>query len=116
MQTNTLFMGWNAPKTGREQQAGELFEAVTSYWTGVKNDGLIDGFDPVILSSHGGNLNGFFLIRGLKNYDKIRNSDEFIKLVMQCNYVLDGFGTVVGYHGKEVSNLMGKWRKMVGSN
>jgi hypothetical protein len=116
MQTNTLFMGWTYPKTGRESQAGELFDSVINYCKGLQRSGKIDSFEPVILGQHGGELNGFFLIRGVDNIDEIRNSDEFVKLALQCGYTLDGFGVVNGYSGEEVTNVMKRWRGMVGGS
>lgn len=116
MQTNTLFMGWTYPKTGRERQAGELFDSVTNYWKGLQQDGRIESFEPVILTQHGGELNGFFLVRGIDDIEEIRNSDEFVKLAMQCGYCLNGFGIVAGYSGDEVTHTMKQWRSIVGGS
>lgn len=111
---NILFVGWNAPKIGRESQAGELFTSVSNFFSRHLKGGKITSFDPVILVSHGGDLNGFFLVKGEPQHlEVIRNSEEFIKLSMQCGYALHGFGVLTGYTGDNLQKLMGDWMKMV---
>lgn len=114
---NALFMGWNAPKTGRERQAGELFGVVLDYLGREQKKGTIDSVEPLLLSVHGGDLNGFFLIRGDgEKLSALRESDEFMKVVMQAGFCLDGFGVIPAYQGEALNELMGKWTQMVGSN
>ena len=64
MANSALFVGWNRSVAGREQQAMNLFMSVTEYYNQLQNAGKIESFEPVILANHGGDLNGFVLIRG----------------------------------------------------
>jgi hypothetical protein len=115
MQNNVLFLGWNGPKVGREKLAGELYQSLNNFWAKYEQDGKIDGYDGILLSNHGGDLNGFFLVKGaVEHLAEIRNSDEFTKLSLQCDYALDGFGIIGGYYGDELSSLMTQWNQLIG--
>lgn len=110
---NVLFLAWNTPKQGREGLAGELFASSIGYWTEQQKAGKIDSFEPVLLSQHGGDMNGFFIIKGEgTKLHELTNSEEFTKLAMQMGFALDGFGLINGWHGDELMNIMGKWTEM----
>ena len=107
-------MGWDRPVTGREGNAVELFDTVTNYLSKQVNKGTVDSFEPCILSSHGGNFNGFFLIRGnTGELDELRNSDDFEELVTRCNYCLEGFGVIDGYINEGVERIMNHYKKNI---
>jgi hypothetical protein len=111
---HVLFMGWNRPRAGRETAAAELFGQTVGYLTEQQKAGVIDSFEPVLLSPHGGDMNGFFLIRG--DYDKIakmRNTDDFSDLMTNVNVALDGFGTISGWVGEGLNNQMMRWKNII---
>jgi len=115
--SNVVFIGWNAPKVGRERQAGELFGTVVNFWQRHQEQGNIQSFQPVLLRQHGGDLNGFFLVTGDNvKLHEIITSEEWIKTQMQVGYCLDGFGVLDGYTGQELMDLMGQWQQMVSAN
>jgi hypothetical protein len=64
MADRVLFIGWNRPVVGREQQAMELWQKAMEYYGKLQADGRIESFEPVILTAHGGDLNGFVMLRG----------------------------------------------------
>ncbi len=79
MADNVLFIGWNRSVKGREQQAMQLFQKVIEYYGGLKADGRIESFEPVMLAAHGGDLNGFFLLKGeVEKLDEVRRDDTFL--------------------------------------
>ena len=54
--------------------------------------GRIESFEPVMLAAHGGDLNGFFLLKGeVEKLDEVRRDDTFRNLTIEANYCLDGF-------------------------
>ena len=59
-----LFVGWGQVVRGREQRAVEVFNESVAYWGGLQGDGKIESFEIAFLTPHGGDLNGFVLIRG----------------------------------------------------
>ena len=89
MSKHCLFIGWNRPVAGRETNAIELFTTTVKFFQSkVGKD--IDSFEPVMLSVHGGDMNGFFLLRGdAEKMDKMRQQDDFMEVVSQIAYNLE---------------------------
>ena len=63
MGTNVVFMGWDRPSRGHEAAATALFQEFAEYLGGQQQAGTIQSFESVFLNPHGGDLNGFTLIR-----------------------------------------------------
>jgi len=64
MAKGALFIGWGPAARGREQQALSLFQESIQYYARLQQQGEIDSFEPMQLEPHGGDLNGFLLLRG----------------------------------------------------
>ncbi|HSR30912.1 MAG TPA: hypothetical protein VLY63_10130, partial [Anaerolineae bacterium] len=64
MSYNVVFVGWDRAVPGRETASLELFQEFHVYLGGLQGQGTIDSFETVLLAAHGGDLNGFVLIRG----------------------------------------------------
>jgi len=64
MASNVMLFGWNRSIPGREKTSAQHFEEFVKYLGGLQQKGAIQGFDTVFLDTHGGDLNGFFLIKG----------------------------------------------------
>lgn len=110
-----LFIGWNRAVPGRTQQVLELFPKYMEFCAKLQADGRIESFEPVILSAHGGDLNGFLLIRGdAQKLAEIRQDDAFNDLVLETNINLLGVGVVNGYIGEGITNLMSRVSKLIG--
>jgi hypothetical protein len=109
-----IFVGWNEAKTGREALAGELFGTAMAYYGSLVQKGTIESFEPVILSRHGGDLNGFILLRG--DADKLHalvQTDEWLEMVNKAILCLGGFGVVPAYTGEGVQKVMQSWMKAI---
>ncbi len=59
-----LFIGWGEPRAGKEAAAGKVFGEAAAHYTALQAAGEIESFETVVLGAHGGDLNGFFLLRG----------------------------------------------------
>ena len=115
MADRVLFMGWNRPVVGREQQAMELFQKVVEFYGKLQADGRIESFEPVILAAHGGDLNGFFLLKGeAQKLAELREDDAFVQIVIEAGYCLDGFGIIPGYIGEGLADVFSRWSKLLG--
>jgi hypothetical protein len=98
MPNAAIFIGWNRPSVGREQQAMQ---------------GRIESFEPVILSAHGGDLNGFVLLRGdAEKLAEIRRDETYMDLVIEAEYCVDGFGHIDGYIGDSLMDVISRWEKL----
>ena len=114
MANQALFLGWNRPARGREEQAMKLWGKTMEYYGKLQTEGRIESFEPVILTAHGGDLNGFFLIRGdADKLSEIRREDDFVNFSIEAGYCLDGFGIVTGYIGEALNVAFTRWSKLV---
>lgn len=114
MSNRVLFVGWNRPIPGRETMAYELFSTFLNVLETARKNGQIDSYEPVILDPHGGELNGFVLIRGERQgIEKLESSQEFIDTQLRARIYLDGNGTVRGVTGTELQQRMTHFRKLI---
>ena len=78
MAGEALFIGWGAVVRGREKQSLQVFQESMEYWGKLQQDGRIDSFDVLLLAPHGGDLQGFAVLRGdRKTLADVRFSDEW---------------------------------------
>ncbi len=116
VQTNTVMFGWNRAIPGREGMAAELFAHTVNYYTQLKSSGQLESWEPVFLNRHGGDLNGFFLLKGThEQLDTIMSSDEWVDLTMRAEQYLQGVGVITGYSGSVIPELMNRWTKTIPS-
>ena len=114
MANQAFFLGWNRPARGREEQAMKLWGKSMEYYGKLQAEGRIESFEPVLLAAHGGDLNGFILVRGDgKNLDEIRREEEFANFVIEAGYCLDGFGIVTAYIEEGLEAVYNNWAKLV---
>ncbi|HSP74381.1 MAG TPA: hypothetical protein VLN26_18575 [Gaiellaceae bacterium] len=64
MTDTALFIGWGMTIPGREHHARKLFDETLEIFESLKQAGEIESFEPVLLGPHGGELEGFILVRG----------------------------------------------------
>ena len=115
MAGHVLLIGWNRPTVGREQQGMELWGKCMDYYGKLQADGRIESFEPVILGPHGGDLNGFILLRGdLEKLNEVRGDGPFLDLMTEAGYCLDGFGVVPGVIGEVLNDQFARWAKLIG--
>ena len=111
---SVLFFGWNRPIPGREKTCIELFGTALKFYAAQREAKKIDSFEPIVLTAHGGDLNGFILIRGSEEQlSKLRTSDEFQDLVTQVNMHASGVGVVHGFTGDGVQKAMARYQRNV---
>jgi hypothetical protein len=116
MSSNALFFGWNRPVPGREKIGAEHFGSFVQYLGGLQQKGTIKSFDTVFLNPHGGDLNGFFLIRGESSQlDTVISSPEWIAHMTRALIHLDGSGAIRGVTGDLIQQRMDLWTGMLPS-
>jgi hypothetical protein len=77
-----LFIGWGAVVRGREAKSLKVFGESAEFFGQLQQDGTIEGLDTVLLSPHGGDLYGFFLLRGTTaGVDELRGREDFLRLI-----------------------------------
>ena len=114
MSSNALFFGWNRPVPGREKLSAEHFGSFVQYVVGLQQKGTIKSFDTVFLDAHGGDLNGFFLIRGESSQlDALVSTPEWIAHVTRALIHLEGAGVIRGLTGELIQPRMDLWTGML---
>ncbi len=99
-----LFVGWGAVIPGREQKSLQVFSEGVAYWQRLQAQGEIEDFEAVQLEPHGGELAGFVLIRGEREtLERVRYSDEFLRLNARAGLVVKNFGVVAGFSGEALN-------------
>ena len=85
MANQIIFLGWNRIVEGREQQAMKLFEKFMEFCGKLQADDIIESFEPALLAAHGGDLNGFIILRGeADKLAKVRQDDTYIDAVIEA--------------------------------
>jgi hypothetical protein len=116
MGSNVLLFGWNRSVPGREKISAQHFEEFVGYLGGLQQKGAIQAFEIVFLDSHGGDLNGFFLIKGdTAKLDKLVSTKEWTAHIIRAALHLDGSGVIRGFTGDEVMKRMALWTSVIPS-
>jgi hypothetical protein len=111
MSSNTVLFGWNRPIPGRERMSETHFDDFVKYCTELQQSKTIQSFDIVFLNPHGGDLNGFFLLRGEStSLDNMVSSKEWVNHMTRATMHLEGAGFVRGQTGDMVMEMMNIWK------
>jgi hypothetical protein len=110
-----LFIGWGEVVRGRETEAVETFNSTIEYFTGLQADGSIESFEPVFLEQHGGDLNGFFFVRGdAEKLSALRVDPEFELVILRAGLVVNNIGVVGAAMGARLERQMSGYMELIG--
>jgi hypothetical protein len=114
MADSGLFIGFGAPVRGRERQAIKVFNEAFEYYARLQQEGEIESFEPVLLEPHGGELDGFFLLRGDQDkLARIRSSEEFERLTVRGQLIIENLGIVDAALGGRLMSQMSMFGEQV---
>src|SRR5215510_6194963 len=95
MASSGMLVGWNRANQGKETVAIGKFGEYVGYLNKLVAEKHIEGFEPVLLRPHGGDLNGFFLIRGdAAKLAALRTTDQWKDWEVAGSFYLTGFGVI----------------------
>ena len=101
MSSNVVFVGWNRSIPGREGTSAADFQEFAQYVGGLQQTGAVKSFEAVLLDPHGGDLNGFFLIRGeTAKLDAVIASDAWQTHITRGRDAPGGVGCDPWRHGR----------------
>lgn len=110
MSTAVIFYGWNRSVPGREQMSAAHFQEYLGYLAGLQESGAIDSYEVVLLDPHGGDMNGFFLLRGSpEQLSAVQATEEYGVHVTRGGLHLEGSGAIRGVTGEGVMEWMARW-------
>jgi hypothetical protein len=111
-----LFVGFGNPVHGREGQAVELFNETIEWYSRLVEDGEIESFEPVFLEPHGGDLNGFILIRGdAEKLASLRVSEEFTQFTIRAGLYVESIGVVGADLSERLQRQMAFYTEQIGA-
>lgn len=109
-----LFIGYGAPVRGRERQAITVFNEVFEYYSRLQQEGEIESFEPVLLQPHGGELGGFFLLRGDRDkLERIQSSEEFERYTARAQLIVENLGIVGAALGERLLSQMSLFTEQI---
>ncbi len=110
MAKGALFVGWGAIIPGREKTAANVLGEAMEYCGRLQQDGQLDSFEAIVLEPHGGNLEGFVVVRGDKDkLAQLRVDDEFVRMIVGVQLVHTNMRVVWAYTGAEMQSLFAMW-------
>jgi hypothetical protein len=114
MADSGLFVGFGLGVRGRERQAIKVFNEAFEYYSRLQQNGEIESFEPVLLEPHGGELGGFFLLRGDKDkLAHIRSGEEFERLTARAQLIAENIGVVSAFLGERLMSQMSVFSQQV---
>jgi hypothetical protein len=116
MADRVIFIGFGRPVSGREQASQTVFQEAMEYWGRLQAAGEIEGCDVVLLDAHGGDLGGFFLLKGERDkLARVRASEEMEQLLVRANLIVEDLGAVGGFTGEAIARRMTAFLEASGS-
>ena len=102
-----IFIRWGATAPGRERKSVELFGESLRFLTKLVTEGKAHSIEPFFLQPHGGDLEGFFIVRGDRDeLNKVRYEDGFQRMSVRAQAVVSSFGIVQAKTGEQLNKHM----------
>ena len=99
---------------GREKRAVQVFNESVEYWGGLQGEGKIEDFEVVLLTPHGGELQGFALLRGSEEQiGALRADEEFARRVTRADLIIESQGVVDAAIGEGITRGMVQYQSEV---
>ncbi len=108
MADTALFVGWGSTVRGREAKSLEVFNETIAFYGKCQEQGAIESFEIVLLDPHGGDLDGFVLIRGSADQiHALEDNEEFLAMMTRANLIVERLGLVRGSINEGVARQVG---------
>jgi hypothetical protein len=115
MSDDALFLGWGQVVRGREEKAVAVFNESIEYYGRLQQEGKLESVEPWFLQPHGGDLEGFIILRGEPaQLDEILRSPEFERLQARVGMIVDRLGIVPAVTGSSLARGMGQFQEAIG--
>jgi hypothetical protein len=107
MANGALLIGWGPAVRGREKKALQVFIEGIQYYARLQQQGTIESFEPVLLQYHGGDFQGFVLLRGdREKLSALQSNEEFMRLSNRAALIVENLGIINAYIGEELQKLL----------
>jgi hypothetical protein len=110
-----IFIGWGANVVGREEKGLVVFNEAIQYWGGLQESGKIESFEVVLLNPHGGDLDGFSLLRGSQDQmSALLVDEEFERQTTRATLIVQNVGVVPAILGEGLGRSIGIYQQQIG--
>jgi hypothetical protein len=114
MAERALFIGFGAPVRGREERAVAVFNEFVGMFERMASDGRIESMDVYLLDPHGGDLGGFFLVRGsAEQCAALPGDEQFRRAMTDALLIVENLGVVPAVTGEGVGREMAIYNEAV---
>ena len=91
-----------------------MFGEAGAFYGGLLQSGEIESAEPVFLEPRGGDLTGFFLIKGdSEKLASLRVREDFVRLNARASLIVEGFGVVGASVGSGIDEQMGYFQAAI---
>jgi hypothetical protein len=110
-----LCIAWGDAVKGRGKHALEVYAESMQYWERLQKEGQIERYDVTVLAPTGGDVGGFWLVRGTAaQIDSLRRSDEFLRLINRVQLLVTGLRVTDAYVDEGIAKVMSSYQDAVG--
>jgi hypothetical protein len=114
MAKGAIFIGWGDPLPGYREKSLKVFDECMQFNKRMQQQGEIESFETVILGAHGGDLGGFFLIRGdREKLNRLQMNPEFMHLTSRATLTTSNVGVITAFIGDELQSFLADYQKQV---
>jgi hypothetical protein len=111
-----LFIGWGKVVRGREGPALDAFNDTIGFFGRLQQEGRIENFEVCLLDPHGGDLDGFMLLRGSsEQMNALHDDDEFLRTMQRADLVVENLGVVRTALGEGIQRIMTIYQEEIGA-
>ena len=109
-----LFIGWGEVVRGREDRALDVFNETIELYGQMQSDGRIESFEVALLNPHGGELQGFVLLRGSEaQMDAVPRDEEFERLMTKASLLVDNLGIIPALMGASLARGLSIYQEQI---
>jgi hypothetical protein len=106
-----LFIGWGQVVRGREKRSLQVFNESVEYWGGLQGAGTIEDFEVAIMTPHGGDLQGFALLRGSEEQiAALQTDEEFQRQIIRADQIVESLGVVTAAIGEGLARGIAQYQ------
>jgi hypothetical protein len=109
-----LFIGWGEVVRGREDRAVDVFNETVEMYGQMQADGRIESFDLALLNPHGGELQGFALLRGSEaQIDAVGRDEDFQRVMTKASLIVDDLGIISAAINEGLARAMSLYQEEI---
>jgi len=105
---------WGQVVRGREDRALDVFNETIELYGQMQSDGRIESFDLALLDPHGGELQGYVLLRGSEDQiDAVRRDEHLERVMIKASLVVDDLGLIRAQVGEGLARSMAIYQEQL---